>query len=392
MKRAHLLIGLLLAAGCSRPPPAPPPAPGASTPAPHADDDRAHEDLPRVIRLTPQVVKDARVRVAPAELGALPETVTLNGRTAPDPDHVAMLGARLSGRIERVKAREGDPVKAGEALLVISSPALARARAEYAAAAAKAGAARENARRLRALAAQRLGAAQDATAAAAEATAAEAERDGLAQVIAGMGAPLRAGRDPAVVTIASPIAGQVIHRDAVAGQVVDAARTLMTVADLSTVWFEAQLFEKDLAAVKEGAPAEVRLNGYPDRVYTGKVARLSAEVDPRSHTLTARVVLDAPDANVRLGLFGTARISREAGRAAPRLRVPLSAVTEVGRKQVVFVRQPNGDYVMHAVTLGASAGGVVEVLAGLEKGEQVVVQGVHTLKSAVLKANLQDED
>src|SRR5205814_6028688 len=82
-----------------------------------------------------------------------------------------------------------------------------------------------------------------------------------------------------------------------------------TVADLSRVWFEAQVFEKDLSRIAQGAPAEVRLNGYPDRVFTARVARLSGRVDPQARTVTARLVLLDPDENLRLGLYGTARVS-----------------------------------------------------------------------------------
>jgi cobalt-zinc-cadmium efflux system membrane fusion protein len=136
----------------------------------------------------------------------------------------------------------------------------------------------------------------------------------------------------------------------------------------------------------------VRLNGYPERVFTARVARLSGRVDPQARTVTARLVLLDPDENLRLGLYGTARVSVRSTDSREHLAVPVSAVTDLGDAKAVFVRHPDGDFEVHEVRLGPSVGGLVPVLAGLKEGEEVVVSGVHTLKSAVLKGSMQEEE
>lgn len=390
----HLALVLALASGACRDGAAPESRsePGAGTPAEHADEKR-HEDLPKLIRLSPQVVEEAKITTAPAEKRRLAATLDINGQVVPDPDHIAMLGARAPGRVVKVLVREGDSVKAGQTIAVITSPELARRRAEYAAASARAASARKNAQRLRSLVNDRLGAEQDAVAAEAEATAVEADRDAAIQAIKGMGAPLRqADSDPSLVAIASPIAGQIVLRDAVPGQLVETSHTVATVADLSKVWFQAQLFEKDVAHVREGTTAEVRLNGYPDQVLVASVVRVSAQVDPQSRTLNARLALESADAQIRLGLFGVARLSLPSETDEEHVVVPRSAVTDLGDRKVVFVRHADGDFEVHAVRLGASASGSVPVLSGLSAGEQVVISGVHTLKSVVLKATMEEEE
>jgi multidrug efflux pump subunit AcrA (membrane-fusion protein) len=99
-----------------------------------------------------------------------------------------------------------------------------------------------------------------------------------------------------------------------------------------------------------------------------------------------------PDNKLRLGLFGKARVSVGGeGSAQEVLAVPLSAVTDVGDQKAVFVRQADGDFELHYVRLGRSAGGVVAILSGLDAGEQVVVSGVHTLKSIALKSTMGEE-
>jgi cobalt-zinc-cadmium efflux system membrane fusion protein len=363
-----------------------------AAPAPAHTDEQQHAELPKIVKISADLVRDARIATAPVEKRRLAATIELNGQVVADPDHIAELGARAPGRVTKVLFKEGDTVSAGQTVVVVSSPELARRRADHAAAGAKAIAARKNATRLRALARERLGSDQDAVAAEAEAETLEVERDAAAQVIRSMGMPLRAQGDASLMPLASPIAGQLVQRDAVPGQMVEPNHTLATVADLSRIWFQAQLFEKDLAQISEGATAEIRLNGYPDKVFQARVARVASRVDPQSRTLTARLAVEDRDQRLRLGLYGKARISVAGREGEVHLAVPLSALTEIGQRRVVFVRHPDGDFEWHEVTLGASAGSYAPVLSGLDAGEQVVVTGVHTLRSVVLRGTMKEDE
>lgn len=384
MSRTFLLLFGLLA--CSPAKHAPPAEPGAT--AEDHSDEKEHAELPTGVKVSAELTP--QISTAPAKRRALSRTVALNGQLVADPDAIAALGPRISARVVAVKVREGDQVKAGETVLVLTSSELAKLRADLTAARARANAATKNAERVRGLASDRLASEQEALTAEAEATSARAELHAVEQRLRAVGAP-PVGGDPSRFVLTSPLPGTVIQRDAIVGQAVTADRSLLTVADLTRAGFQARLFEKDLAGVQEGAPAEVRINGYPDRVYDGKVARISARVDPDERTLTAWISLTHPDARVRLGLFGVAKISLpEPGE--PAIVVPLSAVADVGERKVVFVRQPDGDYGLHPVTLGRSASGFVEVLAGLRAGEDVAVRGTHLLRSVLLKASLGEED
>lgn len=366
---------------------------GATTPPEHHEE-KNHEELPRLVKLTPEVIREAKVRTEPVQRHRLAATVELNGQVIPSPEASALVGGRVTGRVLRVLVREGDLVRAGQTIAVITSPEVAKVRSELAAAMARASSARRNAQRLRELFAQRLGAEQEAVAAEAEATAVESERDAHVRSLRGLGASPSGGADPSAIALVTPIAGSLVQLDAAVGQMVEPAHTVATVADLSRVWFQAQLFEKDLSRVEEGAEAEVRLNGYPDRVFNARVARISGQVDPRSHTVTARLALRDPEHKLRLGLFGTARVSIRADddEARDQTVVPLSAVTDLGDRKAVFIRHSDGDFEVHEVRLGPTAGGLVAVLAGLKEGEQVVVSGVHTLKSAVLKGSMDEAE
>jgi len=359
----------------------------------HQDEPEQHEEMPTKVRLAPDVVKSAGIKTAPAASDALPGTVDLTGEIAADPDRSARLAARLSGRVIDVKAKEGDRVKAGQIIAILESPELARARATLAAASARAKAARLNADRLKSLEAKNLAAGQETAAAAAEAAALEAEVAAAKQTLGafGQGADQAAGGS-ARVAIRSPLAGFVLSRDAVQGQTVEPEHVIAVIGDLDRVYFLGRLFEKDLARVKVGASVEVRLNAYPAETFEGSIETIGRQIDPAARTVTARVVVSNHADLVKIGLFGTARVVvGPAEVPAKRVVVPLSAVTRVAGKNAVFVRQPDGDFELHPVTVGRSAGGRVEILSGLRAGEAVVVDGAFTLKSAILKGTFGEE-
>ncbi|MBS2023219.1 MAG: efflux RND transporter periplasmic adaptor subunit [Deltaproteobacteria bacterium] len=385
------MLLVLAVSGCKKPLEPAEATPGASTQLTHADE-RAHEGLPKLVRLTAEVTRDAGVRAEAVRRRTLPVTVDLNGQLVANPDATALVGARTSGRLIRVLVREGDRVSAGQAIAELSSPEVGKLRGELAAATARATATRRNADRLRELLQLQLTSEQEALAAGSEASAQEAERVIVVRSLRGLGASPESGADPSLLTLTSPVAGTVVQLDAVRGQMVEPSRTLATVTDLSRVWFQAELFEKDLARVEEGAPAELRLNGYPGRVLNAKITRISGQVDPQSRTVTARLTLQESKLPLRLGLFGVARVSVRAEAGPPALVVPLAAIAELGDTKAVFVQQPDGDYQVHDVRLGASAGGEVTILTGLDEGEAVVVSGVHTLKSAVLKGTMAEDE
>jgi cobalt-zinc-cadmium efflux system membrane fusion protein len=145
--------------------------------------------------------------------------------------------------------------------------------------------------------------------------------------------------------------------------------------------------------VKAGAEVEIRLNAYPAEVFAAKIQTIGRQIDPAARTVTARILVRNHGDLVKVGLFGTARVVIGAADAqARRVVVPLVAVTRVANRDVAFVRQPDGDFELHPVTVGRTAGGRVEILSGLRAGEQVVVGGVFTLKSAILKRTFGEED
>lgn len=395
MTRTPLLWLLALATGCERHAPsshseeadskaATAPS-GATEPT-----ERGHQVLRQRLTVSDKVIADAGVKVKRVGKAQLAEALSLPGEIAADPDRLARISAPTAGRIEQVHFKEGQLVKKGDALVVVRVPEIAKVRAAHLATAAKAKAARANAERLHALLEQRLAAEQEVLNAETEAKALELEAQSTAEQLNALGAGASGAFS---ITLRSPIGGTIVARSAVVGQPAPADETLGTVADLREVWFLGRVFEKDLGQLRTGAEADVHLNAYAHEHFLGSVEYIGQQIDPVARTVTARVRLQNERGLLRLGLFGTAQISTgSASGSEARLVVDDASVTTIGEKPIVFVREPTGEYAVHQVTLGREALGKVEILAGLREGEDVVSDGVFTLKSIVLKGSFAEED
>lgn len=383
---SRLFVVLLLVLSCKRTE-----APGEKhePDSPHAHETE-HEALPRQVKLSEQVIRDAKLALSPVTREVLSETLSLPGEIAADPDQLARISSPAAGRIEEVRFKEGAVVKKGDALLVLRVPEVGKVRSTFAATESRASAARANAQRLSDLFAKRLASEQEALDAKSEADALEVEARSLKEQLGALGA---GAAGAFAITLRAPISGTVIARDAVVGQPVSPEQTLGSVAALDEVWFLGRIFEKDLGRLALGASAEIRLNAYPDERFAGSVEYVGQQVDAAARAVTARVRLKNRGNLLRIGLFGTAQVALpNANEDVARLVVPRSAVTEIAEKSVVFVREKDGDFELHEVTLGRAAPGKVEILAGLREGESVVTEGVFTLKSVVLKGSFAEDE
>lgn len=359
-------------------------------PAEDHKDEPEHEALPKKVKLSEKVIADAKIQVAPATKEVLSITLALPGEVAVDPDRNARVASPVPGRLSQVLFKEGSAVQKGAVLATVRIPDLAKVRSAYAAAAARAASARTNATRLQELSQKGLASNQETLNAKAEADALEAEAKALDQQLRTLG--MGATGEGSELALRAPIAGIVVSRAAVVGQPITSDETIASIADLSEVWFLGRVFEKDLDDIHLGAKSEVQLNAFPKRRFTGVVEYIGRQIDPVARTVTARIRLTNQNDVLRLGLFGTAHVAIGTEQSDPVLVVPRSAVLEISGKPVVFVRQPDGDFEVHDVILGQSNLGKVQVLSGLRDGEKVVVEGAFTVKSAVLRGSLAEEE
>jgi len=178
----------------------------------------------------------------------------------------------------------------------------------------------------------------------------------------------------------APSDGVVIEKMGVAGQMMKPGERIYRLADLSSVWVQAEIYEKDLPFVQSGQPALVRTSYGAERTFDGKVDLLLPQVQEQTRTATARIVLNNADGFLRPGMFVDVRFSAQL--ASDAVLVPDMAVLRSGERNTVFVALDGGFFEPREVKLGArSDGNNYEVVSGLRSGERVVTSGQFMLDS-----------
>jgi cobalt-zinc-cadmium efflux system membrane fusion protein len=193
-----------------------------------------------------------------------------------------------------------------------------------------------------------------------------------------------------VATIPSPLTGILVRADVAPGDVVDASTELFAVADISRVYVQAHVFEKDLRKIRPGQAATVTVDAYPDQPFLGRVAVVGGTVDPRTRTVPVRVDVANIDALLKLDMF--ARIDLATDVTQPGLAVRRDSVQTLEGRQVVFVKTGDTNFLAREVDTGRLSGSLIEITRGLTMGEVVVTDSAFRLKSALLAGTLADDD
>ncbi|SPE30778.1 Efflux transporter, RND family, MFP subunit [Candidatus Sulfopaludibacter sp. SbA6] len=182
----------------------------------------------------------------------------------------------------------------------------------------------------------------------------------------------RTGKTMLNLTLDSPISGFVTERNAFPKQHVTPDTVLYTVADLSTVWVVADVFEYEAANVRLNSPATLTLAYLPGRTFRGRVSYILPQVDPNTRTLKVRIQFDNPGYPLKPEMYGEVEFQTGGTR---KLVVPQTAVLNSGDRQVVFLDRGNGYFEPREVTVGAQTDNRVEILSGLQPGERIVISG-----------------
>jgi RND family efflux transporter MFP subunit len=194
-----------------------------------------------------------------------------------------------------------------------------------------------------------------------------------------------------LMTVESPVSGTLVGRSVNGGEVVMQGKEMFRVADLSSVWAVAQIFERDFQAVNIGTSAAVTTAAYPGRIFKGRVSYIDPRVDPQTRTAQVRIELANPKEALRLGMFVDVNFSGavQAGSSSQTFpAVPRSAVQTMGARQIVYVATNRpGSFVQREVSIGQEVNGRLPVYSGLSAGERVVTEGSFLLRAESLKLN-----
>ncbi|HXH49687.1 MAG TPA: efflux RND transporter periplasmic adaptor subunit [Terriglobia bacterium] len=169
--------------------------------------------------------------------------------------------------------------------------------------------------------------------------------------------------------IDSPVSGYITERNALPNLYVEPATRLYTVADLSTVWVYAEVFQSDISQIRRGQPATVTSDAYPGRTFSGRVDFVYPEVNMDTRTTKVRLVFQNPGLKLTPGMFVNVTLKAPLGR---RLAIPVTGVFHTGTRNVVFIDHGGGYLAPRDITLGPRAGDYYSVLEGLKQGEKIV--------------------
>lgn len=309
--------------------------------------------------------------VSPIEQQAFAQTIDAPGVIQAAPEKLVKITPPLTGRIVRLHHQLGDAVKAGDALVTIDSPDLGSAYNDQIKAQATLAQARQEFERQKALQEEDISAKKDFEAARLAFLAAQSDAQAITDRLAQLGASV-GGASRREYVIRAPIAGRIVDMNgALGGYWNETTASIMTVADLSTVWLSASVPEKDLSQIFVGQAARIIPNAYANHAFDGTVKYIGDLLDPDTRTASVRVALDN-----RAGLFKPGMFARVglAGASHPTLLVPASALLQSGLYTRVFVEQAPFQFESRMVTVGVTVGNRVEVLSGLKAGERIVTK------------------
>ena len=297
------------------------------------------------VTLSAEKIQKLGVKTEAVTLRELKRSIRAVGNIQVNEQHLYTVAPRFEGWIERLHVNAtGQQVTRGQALMEVYSPELASAQEEY-------------------LIASQAGMRQ-----LAESSLTRLRNWGIDK--AQLGELGITGQARRTLTLNAPAFGIVLEKTAVQGMRFMPGEALYKIADLSTVWLIAEVFEQELSLIKTGQTASTKVNAYAGREFSAKVDYIYRTLNSQTRTAQVRLEIDNKDGLLKPGMYADVQLAT--GGKARSLAVPLSAVIDSGTRQVALVEVADGRFEPREVKLGMRSEEYIEVLSGLTEGEKVV--------------------
>src|SRR5712664_1407414 len=336
-----------------------PSAPSESAPnGPESASMAPHETSLVPVQLSPERMQSIGVRMGRVERKMVGDEIRATGNVAVDETKLAYVQVRYSGYIQKVFADATyQYLRKGQPLFTIYSPDLAATEREYLVA-------KQNQQRVARSTVQGV---TEGAASLLEAATERLKQWGVPpREIARLESTSQVQQE---LQVDSTVSGYITELNALPNLTVQPETRLYSVADLSTVWIFAEVFQNDLGRIKVGDRATLTVDTYPGRNFKGRVNFIYPQVDMMTRTAHARLAFSNPGLKLTPGMFVNVALKMPMGK---QLVIPASGVLQSGTRQIVFVNRGNGYIEPREVQLGARAGDDFVVLKGLKAGEQVV--------------------
>ena len=310
------------------------------------------------VQISPQRLQSIGVKTGEVESKIVEDEIRATGNVAVDETRLAYVQVRFSGYIQEVFADATyQYVRKGQPLLTVYSPDLVATEREYLVA-------KQNQKEV---AQSTVPGVASSAASLLDATAERLKQWGVPQTeIARLEST---GQVQQALEVDSPVSGYITERNALPSVAVQPEMRLYTIADLSTVWVQAQVFQNDLGRIKVGDPATLTVNTFPGRSFNGRVDFIYPQVDLDTRTAKVRVIFSNPGLQLKPGMFVNVALKIPMGR---QLVIPATGVLQSGTREIAFVQRGDGYIEPREVQLGARVDDNFVVLKGLKAGEQIV--------------------
>jgi RND family efflux transporter MFP subunit len=322
------------------------------------DGDEPESDT-HLIRISADKVQKLGVRSEPATTRSLDKIVKAVGRIEVDERRVYAVAPKFEGWVERLFVNAtGQPVGKGQPLFEVYSPELVSAQREYAIATEAVKALKDASDD-----------SQDSMKRLADSSLARLKNWDISEEQ--VRALAQSGETRRTLTFRSPVSGIVMDKKAVQGMRFMPGDSLYQIADLSSVWIIADVYEQDIALVKTGSKAKVSISAYPDKSFEGTITYIYPTMKPETRTVPVRLEIANPHQLLKPAMF--AQVELPVSGKGKVLTVSNSAVIDSGTRQIVLVQLAEGRFEPREVKLGRRTDTYVEVMSGIKEGEQVVV-------------------
>jgi cobalt-zinc-cadmium efflux system membrane fusion protein len=360
----------------------------------HAVEEEEEGHGEEIVRLSNAELREFGVTLKTAQSGTLNQYIELPGEIVLNSDRIAHVVPRVAGIVKEVRATVGDRIKEGQLLAVLESRELADAKASYLAAVEREKLAQANFKREERLWEKKVTSEQDYLDTRQALAEARIAKNSTEQQLHALGfsdddlkeLPEHPDASYTRFEVRAPLEGTIIEKHMTLGENVGADADVFTIADLSTVWVNLNIYQKDLVSIHKGQTVEIEI-GYGIPSVEGKIAWVGPQVDEGTRTAKARIELPNLDGSLRPGLFVTAKVAVSNSPAG--LVVPKSALQTFEGKTVVFVQTDEG-FEPRPVDLGRQNGTTVEILSGLAVGQTYAAEGSFTLKAQLSKGAFGD--
>jgi len=324
-----------------------------------------------IVHINPGVEQNLGVRTQAAQIRSLFRRVEATGFIGFDESRVSQISMRTEGWVERLLVEtEGERVDKGQLLFEFYSPQLVNAQKEY-------------------IQARRRNEGQMLTAA-------EAKLLALGMVKPDIERLSKSGKVSNTVQVLAPRDGIVINLNAREGMFIKPATEVMSLVDLSSVWLQAEVFESQADWVARGQSAEARLNYMPGEVFSGRVDYVYPVLNPSTRTLQVRLRFNNPDGRLKPNMYARVTIY---GKTRPSvLSIPREALIRGTETDRVVVALGDGNFQVREIMRGIESGDWVEIITGLEKGDEVVtsaqflIDSEASLNGSILRLGVMDMD